>query len=160
MILIPCDNCGKEYEKEEKKVNWNRKIDNRNYCCKQCQKEAKSKTTVLNCTNCGQEIERIPSEMKRSKSGNYFCSKTCAITVNNMLCRTGENNPNYKNGIGGYRSRALEYYDNKCSICGYNVINVLEVHHKDGDRKNNGIGNLDILCPTHHKEFTVGVRTY
>jgi hypothetical protein len=37
---------------------------------------------------------------------------------------------------------------------------VLEVHHKDSDRTNNELENLDVLCPTHHTEYQLGIRKY
>jgi hypothetical protein len=49
-----------------------------------------------------------------------------------------------------------EKYDNKCQVCGWNEINritkrvPLELHHKDGDCKNNKEDNLEILCPNCH----------
>lgn len=39
-----------------------------------------------------------------------------------------------------------------CSDCGWGEHPaVLEVHHLDGDRSNNQVSNLVVLCPTHHK---------
>lgn len=72
----------------------------------------------------------------------------------------GENHPGFKNGIGTYRRIAREVYGNACTVCGYAIDCVLEVHHRDGDRTNNSIENLDVLCPTHHDEFEHGVRVY
>jgi hypothetical protein len=39
--------------------------------------------TQLNCKNCGKAIYRKPSEIKRSKSKNFFCSRSCSSTFNN-----------------------------------------------------------------------------
>lgn len=38
-----------------------------------------------------------------------------------------------------------------CQYQGCKIDFVLEVHHRDGDRKNDSPKNLVILCPTHHK---------
>jgi 5-methylcytosine-specific restriction endonuclease McrA len=39
----------------------------------------------------------------------------------------------------------------ECERCGYNeVAAVLGVHHKDRNRKNNAIENLEVLCPNCH----------
>jgi len=55
-----------------------------------------------------------------------------------------------------YRQIALRNKPNKCNICGYNTfIKVLEVHHIDGNRKNNELSNLEILCPSCHKLRTL-----
>ncbi len=47
-------------------------------------------------------------------------------------------------------------YENKCCKCGWHEINPytnktpLEIHHKDGDYKNNKEDNLELLCPNCH----------
>ena len=38
-----------------------------------------------------------------------------------------------------------------CAHCGFGVPAVLEVAHLDGDRQNNDLANLVILCPNCHK---------
>ena len=50
-----------------------------------------------------------------------------------------------------YRKLAFETYDPVCACCGFGIGAVLEVAHLDGNRANNGIGNLAILCPNCHK---------
>ena len=50
-----------------------------------------------------------------------------------------------------YRKLAFEHYDPVCAHCGFGVPMVLEVCHIDGNRQNNAIENLVILCPTCHK---------
>jgi len=74
--------------------------------------------------------------------------------------KRGENHPNFKNGDSDYRAVAISNIPNVCSVCGYNIIEVLEVHHKDGNKNNEELSNLDILCPNHHKEYHLGMRKY
>lgn len=50
-----------------------------------------------------------------------------------------------------YRKLAFTTYDPLCAHCGYGVPAVLEVAHIDGNRQNNDVGNLVILCPNCHK---------
>ncbi len=50
-----------------------------------------------------------------------------------------------------HRKLAFERYDHVCAHCGFGVIEVLEVAHIDGDRSNNALDNLIILCPNCHK---------
>jgi hypothetical protein len=59
-------------------------------------------------------------------------------------------------------NKALRYYiiykerGNKCEICGYEYTDVkskkgpFEIHHKDGNKKNNKKENLQILCMNCH----------
>jgi 5-methylcytosine-specific restriction endonuclease McrA len=59
----------------------------------------------------------------------------------------------YKNGAHGFRKRALEHYGCKCQKCGYDkYVSVLDVHHKDYDRTNNELDNLEVLCVRCHIE--------
>jgi len=37
----------------------------------------------MKCENCENEVNRLPSELKKSKSGHVFCSRSCAATFNN-----------------------------------------------------------------------------
>lgn len=44
----------------------------------------------------------------------------------------------------GYREKAIEEYGEHCQGCGSTESVV--VHHRDGDRSNNDLGNLTPLC--------------
>lgn len=66
--------------------------------------------------------------------------------------------------------------ENKCEKCGWGEVNEftgsipLEVHHKDGDYRNNTEENLQLLCPnchsltetykSHNKNGRVGRKKY
>lgn len=62
----------------------------------------------------------------------------------------GENNHRYKNGIGTYSKRAFAHYGKKCSRCG--SCKFLLVHHKDENRENNELSNLEVLCKSCHQK--------
>ena len=50
-----------------------------------------------------------------------------------------------------YRKLAFASYPPVCAHCGFGIPAVLEVAHIDGNRQNNNVGNLVILCPNCHK---------
>jgi len=56
-----------------------------------------------------------------------------------------------------YRQLALDNYPPICAHCGFGVPEVLEVAHLDGDRSNNAVENLAILCPNCHKMHDIGL---
>ena len=56
------------------------------------------------------------------------------------------------------RKYLLLKYEENCQECGVSVINpytnktTLEIHHIDGNRKNNLESNLQLLCPNCHSK--------
>jgi len=54
-----------------------------------------------------------------------------------------------------YRSlkiRLLQQRGKKCGRCNYNKYEILQVHHKDRNRSNNELENLELICPNCHLE--------
>lgn len=156
-MIINCDFCGKEFEKPINKVNESRKNGWSLYCSPECR--GKSKKIRCICSKCGKEVWKTPSEIKKSKTGNVFCSKSCACSYNNSHFRTKENNPNWRGGKMGsqkYLKNAYRAYRKKCTICGCEDPNVLEVHHIDCNRGNDDVDNLIILCANCHTRIHRG----
>lgn len=93
-MIIQCNNCGKDVEKSTSKVNEAKKYGRNLYCSKECAHAHRQIKIVCSCAFCGKELMKLPSEIKKSKTGNTFCNKSCACSYNNIHFRTGENNPN------------------------------------------------------------------
>lgn len=51
-----------------------------------------------------------------------------------------------------YQRKAYEFYGKKCSIC-VEMEGQIDVHHKDKNRKNNTIENLQVLCASCHAKI-------
>jgi len=51
-----------------------------------------------------------------------------------------------------YQRKAFEIYGRKCSICG-ETNRQIDIHHKDQNRKNNKIENLQVLCASCHAKL-------
>jgi len=105
---------------------------------------------IIKCANCDKPVNRNLSQIKRSKTGNMYCSRSCSNTINNSLFKSGENHPNYTTGNGSYRNRKLKQSEGKCENCGNDNLCVLEVHHIDEIRTNNKIENLKLVCANCH----------
>ena len=105
---------------------------------------------ILRCATCDKMVIKSPTALKRSKTGNVYCSRSCSNTKNNSLFKSGENHPNYTTGSSSYRNRKLKESEGHCERCGFSILCVLEVHHKDGNRRNNDIENLELLCRNCH----------
>lgn len=80
---VKCDLCGTIFEKENRRVNESLKRGWNIFCSKKCQNQAKTKRRLFNCGNhkCDKTFMREPSEV--SPSGICFCSRSCAVSVNN-----------------------------------------------------------------------------
>lgn len=88
--------------------------------------------------------KHIKDNIKRTqfKKGNYYAHWTG---------KYGEEHPKYK-GIA-YRRRVLSKRKKRCEKCGktkFLSLRKLHVHHKDGNRRNNKLSNLKLLCSTCH----------
>jgi hypothetical protein len=108
------------------------------------------------CLNCGNEIKY------GSTKSNKFCSIKCQKDYTHK-----EYIKRWKDGLedgmrGKYsisdhiRKYLLDKYNNSCQICEWGKENPytgkipLEIHHIDGNYKNNKEENLQILCPNCH----------
>ena len=150
-MIVNCSYCNQEFDKPTNKVNEYNKKGYKLYCSDKCKKD--SKKIKCNCVQCGKELFKTKSELEKSKSGNTFCSKSCACSYNNSHYRTKENNPNWKGGqFSGktYQKIAFRNYYPICSICGFSHKKALEVHHVDKDPTNDELDNLIILCCNCH----------
>ena len=94
------------------------------------------------CANCGTHFETKPWVVAKSKTGNVYCSRSCATAQNNKLFKWG----------GIPYEEAMDRAGHTCEVCGYNNDNFLKVFHKDGDKFNMDDDNLIVLCPNHLAE--------
>lgn len=145
-IRIKCLDCGNEWEALPSTVLYG----DYTHRCPNC---GVNKGKIVKCAYCGKEIYRNVSQLEKSISGYYYCSTTCGNLHKNQL---REEAGEWSNSISSYRIRAMKKYPHKCAVCGYDEEErILQVHHKDGNRKNNNIENLVILCPNCHWKITL-----
>lgn len=48
--------------------------------------------------------------------------------------------------------RLLKARGKICEKCGYDKYEILQIHHKDKNRSNNNLDNLELICPNCHFE--------
>lgn len=105
------------------------------------------------CAHCTKSFYRSPSKLRNSKSGLQFCSRVCKDTAQRIGGIKDIMPPHYGTGKirYDYRIKALSFKEEKCERCSWSQYpDVLIVHHKDRDRKNSSLENLEILCPLCH----------
>jgi hypothetical protein len=132
------------------------------------------------CRVCGKKIYRRPIEIKRNKGkvfcsvvcyGKFcrkevpclVCGKLILATFNKKTCSRSCANK-HREGIKYklnrpkdkvktqriLKARLLKNRGNGCERCGFDKYQILEIHHKDKDRSNNNLDNLEIICPNCH----------
>ena len=151
-LQLLCNDCGYIWQVLAQNVLY---IDQKaqTHQCPNCGINAR-KRIIVKCSFCGKEIERRPSDVSGNSTGHFYCSRECGNRHKNQLRKE---NGEWENSSTNYRSRALESYEHKCLCCGWSEDErILEAHHIDGDRNNNKITNLCLLCPTCHRKITLG----
>lgn len=146
-ISLHCLDCDYEWTNIARNV-----IHGDNHECPNCVKHSEH-TNIFYCINCGKEVIRKDSDVKKNKSGNFYCSRQCGNEYKNKI---REENGEWENSCN-YRRKAFAKYEHKCCVCNWSEDErILEVHHIDEDRTNNNIDNLCIICPICHRKITFG----
>jgi hypothetical protein len=147
MPQVKCNQCSTEFYAKPSwlKNGWGK------YCSQNCSHAQQKNGKTFKCYICDKNIYRSIKSQKSSKSGKFFCSKSCQSRWKNSEINIGQNHPNWKYGEATYRSRLLR--SNKelvCNKCQTKDKRVLAVHHIDKNRKNNKLSNLMWLCHNCH----------
>lgn len=150
---VKCDNCSTLFYKPTRFL----KKSDSNFCSRECKTEdnTKKNTVQVVCSHCGTLCTKKNSSLKNSKSGLYFCSRSCKDNGQSIEFGIKEIWPaHYTDGSGiNYREKLLSKTEiHECAECGYKEHpEILQAHHKDRDRTNNTLDNLELLCPNCHQ---------
>lgn len=158
--MIHCLECGKEKEVEDRDTKRGRG----KFCSRSCSSTYNGRTEKISnatCSGCSKEFYKTPSSKNNSRSGLYFCCRECKDKAQRIGGIEDIQPNHYNTGESNYRVKAYREYEIKCNRCGYDEHpEILEVHHKDKNRKNNDIKNLEVLCPNCHKiEHMINSKT-
>ncbi len=142
-----CKICSKEFYAKQNWINRGNGL----YCSRKCQHESQKKGKIIKCFICKKETYKSFGRLKHSKSGKYFCNKSCQTIWRNSIVHIEKNHPNWKNGESSYRDIILRKDVQRfCRRCKIADMRVLIVHHLDKNRKNNDPHNLIWLCCNCH----------
>lgn len=143
-LEIECDNCKTVFYRQTRL--YRASVDG---CSSKCLNILKGLSVLVLCAHCNKEHYKSASKLGGSKSGLYFCSRECKDLGQKYIKEIQPDH--YGDGLTKYRDRALKEYGAVCNRCSYSEnIAAIVVHHKDHNRKNNDIDNLEVLCSNCH----------
>src|SRR3989344_4674254 len=99
MPNVKCVKCKKLFyaKPAHLKMGWGK------YCSKTCHYQGMQVRQVINCFICQKEVYLTPTQIKRSKSKKYFCSKSCQTIWRNKYF-SGDKHALWKGGKSTYRN--------------------------------------------------------
>ena len=142
-----CSICGSKLCKENKS-GLCRKCINKSKEARKKNSEGLKKAYLEGRRKDPKEIYKSLSNEKKERMNwgkNKLTIKEDKVFKENSFCK--------KETIKKYFLNKKEYKCEKCGIEHWNNEYIpLEIHHKDGNRKNNTIDNLELLCPNCHSQ--------
>lgn len=147
---LVCDYCGKPFHRAASETEKARRNNSTQvFCSRECYEAHRDNVPEghrpngrwgkhrVRCSQCGKEMFLRPSRLNVTQ---YYCSREC---------RAQYRLTHPERGKWSGRKDSLV---NKpvCEICGLQEPEILVIHHKDRNRKNNRPENLQVLCPNCH----------
>jgi len=132
-IVADCAICNKKFSHISSRVN------KAKYCSRKCYHKGQrlNGTVIKACRYCLKEFKSSPSQKR------IYCSMSC---IGKETLKTFK--PKYTTVRKMMIRRNLI---KACNRCGYNkYTSILGIHHKDRNRDNNSMENLEVLCPNCH----------
>ena len=150
-----CKACAKEF--------WipKNRLETAIACSPLCRASLRQMRGKYQCSGCAKFFERRKSSEKNSRSGLRFCSRFCKDKAQGIEGLPEIQAHHYKDGSRAYRQRAFRLYGQQCAYCGYaEYVKMLDVHHRDGNRKNAELDNLLVVCVWCHACLTRKVELH
>lgn len=138
-----CESCGLNF--------LGRLNSKRKFCSSLCSRKIKDEKRIdVNCACCG-SIFSILKSRSRSKSGYYFCTRRCKDQSQRIGGIKEIMPPHYGTSKGQHLWKLLKSdAQSQCAGCQEPRKFLLVIHHKDGNRKNNLLENLEVVCANCH----------
>jgi len=116
-IEVCCHYCKNIFLRNQKEVNRNNKLQRSNFCSIKCRSAFFSKKIDTHCANCQNKIQKSQSEFLASKTGNFFCNRSCRTSFCNRGRVLSEKT---KQKISAGRKASLPNTNTKCyDLCVY-----------------------------------------
>lgn len=145
-MINKCEICSKEFypKSSHVKMGWGK------FCSSACHHVSMRTGKMVKCNECKIKVYKNNTELSRSKSNKFFCSKSCQTKWRNKYF-SGNKHANWVQGESTYRKVLIGSDEEQiCNRCRTTDTRVLVAHHIDHNRKNYDIKNLMWLCRNCH----------
>lgn len=115
----------------------------RAFCSQRCYGISQRKEKP--CVICG--IPLLAS--KHSRTCSRACSNKYRAGIKYKIGRPIKDKVRNQRAL---KIRLINQRGTKCERCNYRKVEILHVHHKDRNRNNNELENLELICPNCHAE--------
>ncbi len=112
------------------------------FCSQKCYGQSNRKETP--CVVCGSPI--LAGAHKKT------CSRSCANSHRSGIKYKMGRPKDKVQDQRAIKLRLIAARGRVCERCGYVKTEILNVHHKDRNRENNSLTNLELICPNCHAE--------
>jgi hypothetical protein len=144
LILTTCKDCGCIIKHRPNKPK---------IICRKCFYKCRTQLNriKIECTHCKKIFFKKKSALKNSKHNIYFCSRQCKDLAQSLSGNCDAiRPPHYGASNGKHLWKILIKETSKCISCDESKKYLFEVHHIDGNRENNIIENLEVVCRNCH----------
>ena len=162
--MIVCNNCGEK--KDESCFYYDKERRAYRKTCRDCRnKRTRDKRNENIEESRAKERESYAKnhEKRRATARLYEINNKEKIAIQQKTYRESNReqllsymkvyNKTYKGHKKAYRNKAIDHYGAKCQRCGYDkCISAIHVHHKNRNREDNDMSNLEVLCMNCHAE--------
>lgn len=144
--------------------------------------EQYKRTPNIDCVICAKSIYRRPSEIKTNRGRVFCsiicygtgCRKEKPCAICGKLILSGLNKKTCSRSCANTQRTGIKYHTgrprdkvrsqqalklkllkargSKCERCNYKKYEILQVHHKNRNRNQNELSNLELICPNCHYE--------
>ena len=125
------------------------------FCGRSCSRKYAAEKSApepnVKCAYCSKPFYKNKTKQRNSKSGLFFCCREHKDIAQRIGGIKEIHLPHYNDGNSHYRKVAIRIKGERCERCGYDDHSAaIVVHHKDHNRSNNDISNLEVLCANCH----------
>lgn len=137
-MVVTCSRCNEPFRRHNGHVT-------QKFCSHACRFPKPARRRCMHCTEWFRP--------RRANPNQECCSRECSRRRWSQQRKLTNRNSGIWCNEREAKAELLKQQKGACKSCGWNrTPEVLELHHKDRNRKNKRLSNLELICPNCHAE--------